>query len=101
MGGHLSFEQAGGADDVVEDVLADVCVDGGERVVEQVDVGALVEAARQADALLLAAAHVDALCTPADTVHQLPVRSGQGAVTLTFRMVLSGTSLNYVIFIGC
>ncbi len=49
------------SDDFVEDVLADVAVDGAERVVEVVDVLVGVDGARQADALLLAAAQVDAL----------------------------------------
>ena len=51
------------ADDLLKDVLAHVGVDGGERVVEQVDVGLAVDGARQTDALLLTPAQVDALHT--------------------------------------
>ena len=46
---------------MIEYVSADVRVDSGERVVEQVEVSVLVYGASHADALLLPAADVDAL----------------------------------------
>lgn len=46
---------------MIEDVLADVGVDGGERVVQQNDVTSLVDGAGQAHSLLLTAAEVDPL----------------------------------------
>ena len=58
---YLVFEEAVGSNDVVEDVLADVRVDGTQRVVEHVDIGVGEDGARQADALLLSARQVDAL----------------------------------------
>ncbi len=54
-------ERAGGADDAIEQVFGDVRVDGGERVVQQVDVGVVVDGASQRDALLLTPGQVDAL----------------------------------------
>uniref|UniRef100_J3KZS0 Uncharacterized protein n=1 Tax=Oryza brachyantha TaxID=4533 RepID=J3KZS0_ORYBR len=54
----LVLERA--ADALPEDVGAGVRVDGAEDVVEQVDVAVLVDRARELDALLLAAAEVDA-----------------------------------------
>ena len=57
----LVFEQTAGANDVVEKTPADMGVDGGERVVQQVDVAALIDGARQRHALLLTARQVDAL----------------------------------------
>ena len=58
---HLAFEHTLRPDHLLEDVFADVWVDGGERVVQQVDVGAAVDGARQTDALLLSPAQVNAL----------------------------------------
>lgn len=49
------LEQAGGPDDLVEDVLADVRVHGAQRVVQQVVVRLVVHGARQRHALLLTA----------------------------------------------
>ena len=62
----LVLEQTLRSDDLLENVLADVTVDGAQRVVEEVEVPVGVDGARQADALLLTAAQVDTLpSTPA------------------------------------
>jgi hypothetical protein len=47
--------------DLFKDVLSDVGVDRRQRVVEQVEVGVVVDCPGQADALLLAAGQVDPL----------------------------------------
>ena len=49
------------SDDVLEDVLAHVCVDGGEWVVQEVDTGVVVDGPRHTHALFLPARDVDAL----------------------------------------
>lgn len=56
---NLVFQESFWADDLVEDVLADVRIDRTQRIVEHVDVGLGVEGARQTDALLLPARQVD------------------------------------------
>ena len=58
---HLVFHETVGSDHVLEYALADMCVDGTQRIVEHVDVGVGVERPGQADALLLSARQVDAL----------------------------------------
>ena len=56
-----ALEDPGVGDDVVEDVRGGVGVEGGERVVEEVDVGVAVGRAGDRDALLLSAREVDAV----------------------------------------
>ncbi len=58
---YLVFKDAVWSDDLLEDVFPDVRVDGGERVVQQVDVRVAVDGPRQRDALLLTPGQVDAL----------------------------------------
>ena len=58
---HLVPEDSSGADHFIKDVLAHVCVHGAQRIIEQVHVSIEVHRSRQAHALLLAAAQVDAL----------------------------------------
>ena len=58
---YFVFQHSAGADDVVEKTPADVGVDCGERVVQQVDVAVLIDGPRQRHALLLTTRQVDAL----------------------------------------
>ena len=57
----VSQDAAVAVNDPLEDVLPHVGVDGGEGVVEQVDLGVVVHRPGQAHPLLLAAAQVDPL----------------------------------------
>ena len=58
---NLSLEKTLWTDDLVEDVFADVRVDGAQRVVQNVDVGVLVDGSRQTYTLLLTTAQIDTL----------------------------------------
>ena len=58
---YFVFQHSAGADDVVEKTPADVGVDGGERVIQQVDVAALIDGPCKRHTLLLAPRQVDAL----------------------------------------
>ena len=66
-GSHLAFEHTVWTNHLLEDVFADMRVDGGERVVQKVDVGVTVDGTRQTDALLLSSAQINALKMPTKT----------------------------------
>ena len=68
----VAEDAAAVVDDLLEDVLPDVGVDGREGVVEQVDLGVVVHRPRQAHPLLLPAAQVDPLLADLG-----PVAAGQ------------------------
>jgi hypothetical protein len=69
----------------VEERGADVGVEGGQRVVQQVDVRLAVHRARDADALLLATTEVDALHTNASSATTATIRHVE-ASTWTSRL---------------
>ena len=58
---HLVLQQPVRSDDFVKDVFADVRVDGGQWVVQQVDVSVCVHGSGQTDPLFLTTTQVDAL----------------------------------------
>lgn len=58
---HLAFQHALRADEVVEDVFGHMGVHGGQRAVQEVDLGVAVQSSSQADPLPLTAGEVDAL----------------------------------------
>ena len=76
------------ADHFLENVFSHVGVHGAERVVQQENVGVKVDGARQADALLLAAAQVDALKRATNFNSD-----NSGAVKETVRLTLSPISV--------
>ena len=58
---HLVLENAFRADDFIEDVLANVRIDGTQRIIKQVDVSILVDGTCQAHTLFLTSTQVYAL----------------------------------------
>ncbi len=58
---HLVLEDTLWTNHVLEEVFPDVGVDGGERVVKEIDVSVLVDGASERDALLLPPGEVDTL----------------------------------------
>ena len=50
-----------GPDNLVKDVLANMRVNSTEWIIQEVDVGIIVDGSRQTDSLLLATTQVDAL----------------------------------------
>ena len=72
----LVAEHSFGSNDLVEDALADMRVESGQRIVQHVNVSVGVYRSGEADALLLAAGQVDALLADFGRVacrHQLQV----------------------------
>jgi len=47
-----------GSDDAVENMTSDICIDGTESIVDEVDGSSLVDSSRQINSLFLAAAQV-------------------------------------------
>jgi len=58
---YLVLENAVRADDLTEDVFANMCIDSTQRIVKQIYVGILVDCTSQAHALLLTSTQIDAL----------------------------------------